>query len=244
MEDDGNLASGSDLKKNIKSEIAVAEKEKKRKRDMAELLIRTGRTSSDFFVHRLGRYKRPVGASKLKKEVVEIYKERKEKAKKFLKDFDGKITISYERFGHDREWWYSDDSESEDEDDDSVSHEAFACVSAHFVDRNWKVRKWILEYLPIEFERVEEVSVNRFKKVVLDYEIENKVSTLLVPNYGDLDVEAFDAFRKWIEERRKTPINPCFFRIYCCADLFRLMAGDVFDGMDLLLEDIRVLVGW
>ncbi|KAG7577585.1 Ribonuclease H-like superfamily, partial [Arabidopsis thaliana x Arabidopsis arenosa] len=112
------------------------------------------------------------------------------------------------------EYEYGSDSE-----DGLVWHKDFVCMSVHFVDHT-------------------------IKSVLVDYEIENKVSALLVSNYGDLGHEEFDCLRKWIEKRGKNPIDPCFFRIYCCADLFRLMAGDVFDNMDLLLEEIRVLVGW
>ncbi|KAL6565226.1 hypothetical protein OROGR_002177 [Orobanche gracilis] len=118
------------------------------------------------------------------------------------------------------------------------------CISVHFVDHNWKVRKWILGYSPIEFVREEKVEVYRFRNVILDYEIEDKVSTILVPSYGGIGHKPFGALRKWIEKRGKNQIDSCLFRIYCCSQLFRLMAGDVFDNMDLLLEDIRVLVGW
>ena len=96
----------------------------------------------------------------------------------------------------------------------------------------------------IEFVRGDKVSVCRIKSVLVEYGIEDKVSAFLVSNYGDLGHEEFDCLRKWMEKRGKNPIDPCFFRIYCCADLFRLIAGDVFDNMDLLLEEIRVLVGW
>ncbi|CAE5967598.1 unnamed protein product [Arabidopsis arenosa] len=246
---DGDLSSGSDAKKKQKledSEVIVvdnripsqAEKEKKCLRGLAELLIRIARTSPHSFMQHLGPFL-PFGVSQLEKEVLKVHKERKDKVKKFLKGFQGNLTISYDVVTYDDEYEYGSDSE-----DGLVWHKDFVCMSVHFVDHTSKVGKWILGYYPIEFARGDKVSVCRIKSVLVDYEIENKVSALLVSNYGDLGHEEFDCLRKWIEKRGKNPIDPCFFRIYCCADLFRLMAGDVFDNMDLLLEEIRVLVGW
>ncbi|KAL6565552.1 hypothetical protein OROHE_004607 [Orobanche hederae] len=205
--EDGDLASGSDVKEKQKSDneqIVVdsriptqAEKEQKCKRSIAGWLIRTARVPRHSFMQRMGPLL-PFGVSQLEREVLKIHQERKDKAKKFLKCFDGKLTISYDRVGYDDEWEAYDEEWDCSSRDGPVLHKSFVCISVHFVDHNWKVRKWILGYSRIEFVRKEKVEVYRFRNVILDYEIEEK----------------------------------------------RLMACDVFDNMDLLLEDIRVLVGW
>ncbi|XP_019096702.1 PREDICTED: uncharacterized protein LOC104767580 isoform X2 [Camelina sativa] len=241
--EDGDLSSDSDVKKKLSSAIVVdsrvptqAEKDQKFLRGTAKWLITTSRLSPDSFVRHIGPFL-PFDVYQLEKEVLKIRKERKEMVKKFLKEFDGKLTISYDLLAYDDEYHsYSEDG--------SIWHKDFVCMSVHFVDRKCKVGKWILGSYPTEYARGETVSVYRIKTVLVDYEIENKVSALLVPNYDDPGHKEFDSFKKWIGKRGKIPIDPCFFRIYCCADLFRLMAGDVFDNMDLLLEEIRVLVGW
>ncbi|KAL1202645.1 Zinc finger BED domain-containing protein RICESLEEPER 3 [Cardamine amara subsp. amara] len=212
-----------------------AEKNTKFLRDTAELLICTARIPPHGFVQHLGPYL-PFRVSQLERQVLKIHKERKDKVKKFLKNFQGKLTISYDLVAHDDEW---DNSYSID------FHKDFVCMSAHFVDHKCKVGKWILGYYPIEYVRGEKVALYRIKNIIHDYEIEDKVSALLVSNYRGLGRKAFDCFRKWIEKKRgKISNNPFFFRIYCCSDLFRLMARDLFGNMDSLLEDIRVMVGW
>lgn len=103
-----------------------------------------------------------------------------------------------------------------------VLHEDFIVISAYFADAKFKMNKWIL-----------------------DYEIESKVSTLLVPNYGDLGVKAFDDFRKWIQESGKSQINPSVFLVYCCSDIFRLMVDDMYKEIGFwVMERVRMLVGW
>lgn len=72
-------------------------------------------------------------------------------------------------------------------------------ISVYFADEDFKMRKWILSYHPHSPEdmKLKDVYLDSLKNVVTDYEIENKVSTLLVPNSVDLGL---DGFSKWIEE--------------------------------------------
>ncbi|KFK39062.1 hypothetical protein AALP_AA3G196000 [Arabis alpina] len=115
-------------------------------------------------------------------------------------------------------------------------------MTAHFIDDNWKVRKWILGYTTDESIPLDDIYTYHFRTAVQGVEIENKVSTILLPNNEEFDEELVDAIRKCIEEKG---INPPVFPIYCCADLFRLMVDDLFNELSFsLLEDVRMLVSW
>ncbi|KAL6565227.1 hypothetical protein OROGR_002178 [Orobanche gracilis] len=91
--EDGDLASGSDVKEKQKSDneqIVVdsriptqAEKEQKCKRSIAGWLIRTARVPPHSFMQRMGPLL-PFGGSQLEREVLKIHQERKDKVKKFL----------------------------------------------------------------------------------------------------------------------------------------------------------------
>uniref|UniRef100_A0A0D3BBS2 Uncharacterized protein n=1 Tax=Brassica oleracea var. oleracea TaxID=109376 RepID=A0A0D3BBS2_BRAOL len=80
-----------------------------------------------------------------------------------------------------------------------ILHQDFMVISVYFADEDFKMRKWILSYHPHSPEdmKLKDVYLDSLKNVVTDYEIENKVSTLLVPNSVDLGL---DGFSKWIEE--------------------------------------------
>ncbi|KAF2556755.1 hypothetical protein F2Q68_00017501 [Brassica cretica] len=175
----------------------------------------------------------------LQKEVLEIHQECKEKAKDFLKSFQGKLTLSYEWIvlGH---GWTRDSVKG------PVLHEDFVCITAHLVDDDWKVRRWILGYASeVDVVALDDLYVHGFRKAVQGFEIEGKVSTLLLPNEEGFDEETLGGFRRGLEERGDSSIAPPVFLVYCCADLFRLMVHDVFnDFSGKLLEDLRMIVGW
>ncbi|KAG7582283.1 HAT C-terminal dimerization domain [Arabidopsis suecica] len=180
----------------------------------------------------------PPSVSQVNKEILEIHEEYKEKAKRFLKGFQGQLTLSYE-------WMVLSDEWTRDYVKGPVLHEDFVCLTAHFVDDNWKMKKWILGYTTDKKVPIEDVNIYPFRDAVQDFEIESKVSTLLLPVDLDFDEETLEPFRKWIEERGNNPINPRVSLLYCCTDLFRLMVDDVFDDLSgSLLEDVRMLVGW
>ncbi|KAL0717338.1 hypothetical protein Bca4012_066660 [Brassica carinata] len=178
--------------------------------------------------------------SKLQTAILELYREGKEKIKNLLKDAQGKLTLSCEWMVLGDWKWTSEDIVG------PILHQDFLVVSVYFADESFKMRKWILAYHPHPPEdmKVKDVYLDSFKNVVKDYEIESKVSTLLVPNDVDLGL---DGFRKWIEERgRESQINSNVFLIYCCSDIFRLMVDDMYKDirMSWLMDRVRILLGW
>ncbi|XP_024015558.1 zinc finger BED domain-containing protein RICESLEEPER 2-like [Eutrema salsugineum] len=223
---------------------STAEKEKDGYNAMAKWFISDGinpniiKKASFAKFMRLVKPDLPLSVPLVEKEVLLIHDEYKEKAKKFLKDFQGKITLSYE-------WLLLGNERTIDHIDDPILHADFVRMAAHFIDDNWKVRKLILGYSTDEFIPLDDIYPYHFRTAVQGFEIENKVSTILVPNIEDLDEKAVDAIRKCIEAKGNSSIKPPVFLVYCCADLFRLMVEDLYGGISpLLYENLRMLVSW
>ncbi|KAL0743381.1 hypothetical protein Bca4012_084894 [Brassica carinata] len=165
----------------------------------------------------------------IRKEVLKLHEDRKLKAKKFLKDFQGKLTLSYE-------WMLLGSSGGYTRGPDK--HEDFTSLTAHFIDDSWKVRRWILGYTTGASIPLDDVYVYHFRTAVQSFEIGRKVSSILLPNDEDFDEKTVDAIKKCMGE------GPVFV-VYCCADLFRLMVDDLCSGFRWsLYEELRMLVGW
>ncbi|KAL0707526.1 hypothetical protein Bca4012_073952 [Brassica carinata] len=224
--DNRDLASGScsEMRKKLKlddheeevdySRPSPADPEKEAFNALARFFVRSGvnpNTIETDLMRLLNPNFRPT-VSILEKEVLEIHQECKEKAKDFLKGFQGKLTLSYEWIvlGH---GWTRDSVKG------PVLHEDFVCITAHLVDDDWKVRRWILGYAS-EVD-VDDLYVHGFRKAVQGFEIEGKVSTLLLPNEEGFDEETLGGFKRG------------------------LMVHDVFnDFSGKLLEDLLMIVGW
>ncbi|KAG5398453.1 hypothetical protein IGI04_020267, partial [Brassica rapa subsp. trilocularis] len=162
----------------------------------------------------------------------EIHEDRKLKAKRFLNDFQGKLTLSYEWLLLNNQGYYRG----------PIKHEDFTCLTAHFIDDNWKVRKWILGYTTDASVPLNAVYIHHFRTAVQSFDIQNKVSTILLPNDEDFDEKTVDAIKKCVGEGG---VNPPVFVVYCCADVFRLMVDGLCSGFRwTLYEELRMLVGW
>ncbi|KAL1226388.1 Zinc finger BED domain-containing protein RICESLEEPER 2 [Cardamine amara subsp. amara] len=232
--DNGASSSSSDARK----------KEKEAQRALAESFIHSGinpntiKTPSFARLMSLLNPDFPLSVPKVEKQILKIHEDCKEKAKKFLKGFQGQITLSYEWFLLGWEW-------TRDYIKGPILHEDFVCLTAHFVDDNWKIKQWILGYNTDQNIPLEDLDVYHFKDAVQNFELENKVSTLLLPIEQGFDEETLAPFKKWIEEKGNNQINPHVLLIYCCADLFRLMVDDLFSEISSsLLENVRMLVCW
>ncbi|KAJ0264298.1 HAT protein [Hirschfeldia incana] len=164
----------------------------------------------------------------IRKEILKQHEGRKEKAKRFLKDFQGKLTLSHDwlRLG------YRDHTRA------PVKHESFTCLAAHFIDDNWKVRKWILGYTTRVSVPLEDVYTYHFRTAVESFEIGSKVSSIMLPNDEDFDEKTVDAIKKYMGDGSVSVV-------YCCADLFRLMVDDLYSRFRWsLYEELRMLVSW
>ncbi|KAF2613081.1 hypothetical protein F2Q70_00010085 [Brassica cretica] len=209
--DNSDLASDSDMVKN-------------QNLDDSEYDFEDDDEEEETDVHNAMPYWLQINPVTIRKEILKIYETQKIKAKKFLKDFQGKLTLSYE-------WILSGNESTRD----------FVCLTAHFIDDNWTVRHWILGFLTGALIPLDDIYVYHFRKAVQDFEIENKVSTILLPNRYGFDEKNVDAIRKCMDRSVNKPV----FVVYCCSDLFRLMVNDMYNEFSWhLYEDVRMLVGW
>lgn len=189
-------------KKQKMDDSSSLEEEKRRYRSMAKVAIGYGINPSveNSVITEMVHTVCPdfsLDTSKLKSAVLEMHEEGKENVKKMLKDGEGKLTLCYE--------WFVLGDWTSDGIDGPILNEDFIGISAYFADENWKMNKWILGYHPRESLCVKDIYVDSIKNVILDYEIESKVSTLLMPNYSDLGVKAFDTKMDRREREKSYP---------------------------------------
>ncbi|WZZ61889.1 hypothetical protein YC2023_061996 [Brassica napus] len=152
----------------------------------------------------------------IRKEVLKIHEERKVKAKSFLKDFQGKLTLSYEWLLLNNQGYYRG----------PIKHEDFTCLAAHFIDDSWKVRKWILGYTIDASIPLDDVYIHHFRTAVQSFEIVGKVSTILLPNHEDFDENTVDAIRKCAGEGGVSP--PVFVVDFVRGASYVGWVGEVF----------------
>lgn len=139
----------------------------------------------------------------------------KEKAKVIekLKIFDGEISVSADVMG-----MYD-----------------FVCVSLHFIDENWSLKKWVIKYCSLEDLTPWEAIVESLE----DLGIKNKISTVTMTSFYDVDT--FDYVKEHVQEKKKLSLNGELFRVYCCGHCISQMVQYAFGEVQDIIDNMRLL---
>nr|XP_011462901.1 PREDICTED: zinc finger BED domain-containing protein RICESLEEPER 1-like isoform X1 [Fragaria vesca subsp. vesca]XP_011462902.1 PREDICTED: zinc finger BED domain-containing protein RICESLEEPER 1-like isoform X1 [Fragaria vesca subsp. vesca]XP_011462903.1 PREDICTED: zinc finger BED domain-containing protein RICESLEEPER 1-like isoform X1 [Fragaria vesca subsp. vesca]XP_011462904.1 PREDICTED: zinc finger BED domain-containing protein RICESLEEPER 1-like isoform X1 [Fragaria vesca subsp. vesca] len=165
-------------------------------------------------------------------ECMKVYKERKEETKKFLVNFDGRISLSMDILRHESGRW------------DTFNCEDYLCLYAHFIDENWKLKKWVLNFRSLwgsceSDDYIPEGDDGGMFKLLQDWGIENKISTF-TRNDEDSDDSLVKCVKSHIQDKN-LQLNGQLFRVHCLADMIKTMVEDVFEMIKDIIDKVREL---
>ncbi|CAL8079593.1 unnamed protein product [Prunus armeniaca] len=144
---------------------------------------------------------------------MEVYEEKKMETKKILGNFDGQISLSV------------DNLRCENHIDPRCCGD-YLCLSAHFVDENWKLKKRVLCFSSRSVSGPSDDSLHGHE----DWGIENKIRAVTVNN-GKCYKEMVEHVKRHIQEKKEFQLNPVF-PVYCCGEIFRVMVQDAFGKIE------------
>ncbi|KAI3811932.1 hypothetical protein L1987_16630 [Smallanthus sonchifolius] len=115
------------------------------------------------------------------------------------------------------------------------------CLTAHFVDNEWKLKKKVLSFYPQENHR--EIDIGKtIEKCLIDWGIEN-VLTVSVDNASANDV-AIDFLKKRFQSSNKCLLDGKWTHIRCFAHILNLVVQDGIKKVDRSVEIVRWAVRW
>ncbi|XP_061991919.1 zinc finger BED domain-containing protein RICESLEEPER 2-like [Rosa rugosa] len=165
-------------------------------------------------------------------ECMQVYKERKAETKKFLVNFDGRISLSMDILRHESGRW------------DTFRCDDYLCLSAHFIDENWKLKKWVLSFRSLwgsdeSDDYIPEGDDWGIFKLLQDWGIQNKISTL-TRNNEDCDDSLAEFVKSHIQDKN-LQLNGQLFRVHCCGDMIKTMVEDAFEMIKDIIYKVRQL---
>ncbi|XP_020081780.1 zinc finger BED domain-containing protein RICESLEEPER 2-like, partial [Ananas comosus] len=109
-------------------------------------------------------------------------------------------------------------------------------LTAHYIDSEWELQKRVIAF--IELEPPGLVISDAISECLLDWGIQDKVSTITLDNASSNDVAA-KSLRLNFERRNKLHFKGMFFHIRCCAHVLNLMVQDGLKEIAKIISDIR-----
>ncbi|XP_021837174.2 zinc finger BED domain-containing protein RICESLEEPER 4-like [Spinacia oleracea] len=114
----------------------------------------------------------------------------------------------------------------------------YLCLSAHFIDDDWKLRKWVIKYCGVSDVNMDLPS-EAILKSLKEYDIETKILSLTAAGTGDLA----NIVKENVHERLKLPMNGQLFHVQCSCDVISCMVKKGFEEIDEIVDKVK-LSGW
>uniref|UniRef100_A0A7N0VK88 HAT C-terminal dimerisation domain-containing protein n=1 Tax=Kalanchoe fedtschenkoi TaxID=63787 RepID=A0A7N0VK88_KALFE len=111
----------------------------------------------------------------------------------------------------------------------------YICITAHFVDDDWVLKKKIIYFQDIEYSHNGPTLSKVLRDSILDWNIDKKVFSLVVDNGSASDWIVKD-LKLWLCQKPLLPLEGVFFHVRCIAHILNL---NVSDGLEIIKETIR-----
>ncbi|GFZ11594.1 hypothetical protein Acr_22g0009920 [Actinidia rufa] len=169
----------------------------------------------------------PLDYSTLKRNCLQIYEEDKLRVKHNLTNMDGQISLSvdvlrqYNLNGNDVE---------------------FMCLTAHFIDERWKLKRWVLGFRCIsddDSDCLDYAALNSLK----DWGIEGKILSFTLAK-SDTYTEMGEMIKDRVQEKKRLQLNGQLFCVKCCTEMFSLMVEDALKEINDIIHKLYELVAW
>ncbi|KNA07717.1 hypothetical protein SOVF_169320 [Spinacia oleracea] len=118
---------------------------------------------------------------------------------------------------------------------DQTQYQEYLCLSAQFIDDDWKLRNWVISYCCDNGEDMFLIT-EAILKSLKEYNIESKVLTLTVG--GDTDLA--DVVKEGIH-KEKLPMNSQLFHVQCGCDIISRMVQIGLEEIDKIIDKVKLL---
>ncbi|KAL2893353.1 Zinc finger BED domain-containing protein RICESLEEPER 2 [Bienertia sinuspersici] len=143
----------------------------------------------------------------LESNCLEIYKAERQKVKETFSKHGGKISLSVDLLAHEKQW------------------NRYLCISAHFIDNDWKLQKWVIKYSCF-FNGI-------ILKSLKEYDIESKMLSLTVGGTCALD--------DMVKEVQEDVEVPQLFHMQCISDIITRMIQSGLEEISKIIDKVRGL---
>ncbi|XP_068331632.1 zinc finger BED domain-containing protein RICESLEEPER 1-like [Pyrus communis] len=161
----------------------------------------------------------------VRSECMKVYGERKLGIKEFFENFNGQISLSVDLLRYQKSLSFDYDSE------------VYLCLYAHFVDENWKLRKWVLYFRHLSDSSDDCGEDWGIFKSIQDWGIEDKISAVTTTNFDYLA----EYVKTHIQEKNELQLGGQLFNVNCLGKTLSLMVEDAFEEIEDLIDKVSLL---
>lgn len=160
-------------------------------------------------------------ASTAKRDVMKHFKQNRDSLFSYFKNYNGKICLT-------SDLWTS------------RSHMGFLCLTAHFIDEQWRLNKKIISFKMIETPHTGLTIANVIHEELIAWGISKKIFSITSDNATNNDVA-----EKSLKGLLDVPVGSVLhdvFHVRCCAHILNLVVQDGLSLLSFSVEKIKNIV--
>ncbi|XP_040987032.1 zinc finger BED domain-containing protein RICESLEEPER 1-like isoform X2 [Juglans microcarpa x Juglans regia] len=160
--------------------------------------------------------------SAVEKAFVEIYEKEKLKVYETINKLHGRINLCVEMWS---------------------SHEniEYLCLTAHYIDEDWKLQKKILNFVTLDSSHTEDMLPEVINKCVMDWDVDHKLFALTFDDCST-DDEIVLRLKEQISHKRPLLSNGQLFGVRSAAHVINLIVLEAMEALREVIQKIRASV--
>ena len=156
------------------------------------------------------------------RDIFSMFSEERSNLKKFFKENSQRICLTTDTWT-------------------SVQRINYMCITAHFIDSQWKLQKKIISFVPIESHKGESIA-KAIELCLVDWGVKNIV-TITVDNASSNDV-AIVFLRSKLVSWGGSSSRVQYLHMRCIAHILNLVVQDGLNMADLAVKKVRDTIRW
>lgn len=160
-----------------------------------------------------------VNQSTVERDCLEVYEREKQKVYEVLDKLTGKISLSVDM------WTATSDAE-------------YLCLTAHYIDESWQLKKKILSFILVDPSHTEDVVAELIMGCFMDWDIDRKLFSMTFDSFSKND-NIVSRIRDRLQQNRFLLSDGQLFDIRCAANIVNLMVQDALEALSDITHKIR-----
>lgn len=160
-----------------------------------------------------------VNQSTVERDCLEVYEREKQKVYEVLDKLTGKISLSVDM------WTATSDAE-------------YLCLTAHYIDESWQLKKKILSFILVDPSHTEDVVAELIMGCFMDWDIDRKLFSMTFDSFSKND-NIVSRIRDRLQQNRFLLSDGQLFDIRCAANIVNLMVQDALGALSDITHKIR-----
>lgn len=152
-------------------------------------------------------------------ECMEIYGKEKQKVYEMVKKLHCRVSFTVDKWT-------------------APENTGYWCLTAHYIEENWKLQKKILNFIAIDSSQAEDALSDVIIKCLMEWDLDRKLFSMTIDDLSTSDDTVF-RIKDWLSQTRPLLSNGQLFDMRCATTLLNLIVQDALETLREVIRKIR-----